>query len=98
MSSGLVYSSMLWLMPPALGDEDHAGRADRGEHLRVVPGAARQPLDRQIEFFGDRFDPRHQMRREGDRIEAGERAGFERHTLGRRGLRGEGVQAPLGLA
>ena len=73
-SSGVVYSVDVVADAVDAGDEDHAGGADRRQDLRVVAGAARQPLHRKTEFLRDGFDARDKMRREADRLEAGKRA------------------------
>ena len=41
----LPFGELARRMAPVLGrDEDHAGRADRSEHLGIVPGARREGL------------------------------------------------------
>ena len=61
--------------------EDHAGRADRGQHLRVVARAARQPLDRQLEVPRDRLDAGNERRRERRRDRTGRASALSTVTL-----------------
>ena len=58
--------------------EDHAGRADGGQHLRVVARAARQPFHRQLELPRDRLDAGNQLRRKGT---GSNRASVRRSTV-----------------
>ena len=76
-------------------DEDHAGGANGRQHLRVVTGAARQPLDRQIELPRDRLDACDQFGCEGNRLEPGERPRLD--ALGRGAAGDERPEAALRL-
>src|SRR5439155_3357689 len=61
--------------------EDHAGGADAGEHLRVVPRARRYAPYRVTEVAGRLLDERDDAFVELDGLEARGRAGRDLHTL-----------------
>src|SRR6185369_12501979 len=74
-------------------NEDHPGRTNAGQHLRVVPGAAGQAAHRMAEAASGRFDEIDDGRIECHRLEACQRPVSQRHAFGCRDLAGEFVQA-----
>ena len=84
-SAASVCSAGLWLMPPTLGTKTIAGRADPGQHLRVVTGARRHAPHRVAERARRVASTRSTIVGvEVDRLEAGQRARRRSSTPSRR--------------